>query len=234
MFLRPALVLFLAACYPILAMAQLMQPGGAPGYMPRFAVLLGKPVQTELKITPEQWKKIEAKIKELAPEGSSVRMPDYQAGKEGDQSRVTMRFRFKSDNNGAIDPKTLPMMPNLPDFKKIDEEVLKLLEPPQRDRLRQIVLQRTGLTALAQEDVAKEVELEPEQKEMIKHILEEQKKKTTEMLKQMIAERKMDQESLQAHTKKQREQAETDIGLLLTPVQQSKWEELQGPRFEKK
>src|SRR5947208_2269451 len=37
---------------------------------PKFPMLASKPVQQELKLTDEQTKKIQAKIKELMPEGS--------------------------------------------------------------------------------------------------------------------------------------------------------------------
>jgi DNA gyrase/topoisomerase IV subunit A len=245
MLLRLA-VLTLCCLMPAAVSAQTFQiggPGGANFSMPKYMMLYTKAVKDELKITAEQDKKIQAKIKELTPEGGMVFAPQGKEGGSSEGPKVTMSFSFKSaDGNGAasppvaIDGSKLGALPGMPDFKKIDEEVNKLLEQPQRDRLKQLALQRQGLSALAQDDVAREVQLEAEQKEMVKHILDDQRKKTQEFFQEMMQNNggqfNIDRTKVTEHMKKQREQTESDLAIVLSPEQKTKWEELQGPKFD--
>jgi len=127
-----------------------------------------------------------------------------------------------------IDPSNFKM----PDFKKIDEEVLKPLEEHQVNRLKQLHLQQQGLRALAQEKVANEVGLHQEQRELIKHIMEDQRKKTMDLVMQMRGEGGLSPQALGEEMKKQREAAEKDIALLLSDEQKEKWEKLTGPKFD--
>lgn len=221
------------------AQGQVFQMGGpGGGSMPKYTLLFGKSVQQELKLSEEQVKKIVAKVKELTPEGSFA-MPS--AGKGGDDSgqpKVMMSFSFKSSDGAAsppagvaIDPSNM-RIPGMPDFKKIDEEVNKLLEQPQRDRLKQLALQRQGLSAITQEEVAKDLQLETEQKDLIKEIMTDQRKKTSEFFQDMMANGGIQQDKVAPFMKKQREQTENDLAIVLTPEQKTKWEELQGPKFE--
>lgn len=243
MFLRSLTVAAFTLLLQLNIYAQSFQIGGGSGYTPRFPMLMSKAVQEELKLTEEQTKKIQAKIKEQFPEGSMMRMPSGEKGGEEGAPRVMMSFSFKAGNGAAppvgggiaFDPGSMPIPPVLPDFKKIDEEVIKLLEQPQRDRLRQITLQRTGLSALGQEDVAKDIELDAEQRDMVKHILDDQRKKGMEHIQKMIASGGgIQQDQVSTFMKKLREQTESDLGLILTPEQQTKWEEIKGPKFDKK
>lgn len=236
------MVAVLAALIPLAAYGQVFQfGGGGSAYSPKYPMLFSKAVREELKVTEEQNKKIQAKIKEHTPEGSMIRMP--AEGKTGEESgpKVMMSFSFKSADGAppvggiALDPSKLGTMPGMPDFKKIDDEVNKILDQPQRDRLRQIQLQRIGLSALGQEEVAKEVELEAEQKDMVKHILDDQQKKTQEHFQKMLANGGgIQQDQVASFMKKLREQTESDLAVILTPDQQAKWDQLKGPKFDKK
>jgi len=218
---------------------------------PKFPLLMSKNVQQELKITDEQNKKIQAKVKELMPEGSFMSRPLEGKGGAavagGDESVPKVNFgvviQGKSEGGAASPPIVLGNAGNIklgeggtftmPDFKKIDAEVEKLLEQPQRDRLKQLVLQRTGLSALAQEPVAKDVGLDDEQKDLVKHIMEDQQKKTREFFQNMIsAGDGFSQEKIGEFTKKMREQVESDLAIVMTPDQKSKWDEMLGAKFE--
>ncbi len=217
---------------------------------PKFPMLASKPVQQELKLTDEQTKKIQAKIKELMPEGSIMSRPEVKggggaaAGGDAAPPQVTYGVVIQGKSaGGAAAPPVVLGSPNfklgeggqftMPDFKKIDAEVDKLLEQPQRDRLKQLSLQRTGLTALAQEHVAKEVGLEDDQKELVKNIMEDQQKKTREFFQNMIGGGAgFSQDKAAEFMKKQKEQTESDLAIILSPDQKAKWDELLGPKFE--
>jgi len=219
---------------------------------PKFPLLASKPVQQELKLTDEQTKKIQAKIKELMPEGSFMSRPEVKGGSGaaagGDAAPPQVNFGIVIQGKGAGGGAAPPVVFGggganiklgeggnftMPDFKKIDAEVDKLLEQPQRDRLKQLSLQRTGLSALAQEHVAKEVGLEDDQKELVKSIMEDQQKRTQEFFQNMIgAGNGFSQEKVGEFMKKQKEQTESDLAIIMSPDQKAKWEELLGPKFE--
>ena len=221
---------------------------------PKFPMLSSKPVQQELKLTDEQNKKIQAKIKELMPEGTFMSRPEIKGGGGGaaagggDAAPPQVNFGVVIKGGGPGGAAAPPVVFGggganiklgeggqftMPDFKKIDAEVDKLLEQPQRDRLKQLALQRTGLTALAQEQVAKDVGLEDDQKELVKHVMEDQQKKTQEFFQGLIgASGTFSQDKVGEFMKKQKEQTETDLAIILTPDQKAKWDELLGPKFE--
>lgn len=233
-------------CGSSVSQAQFMQMA-----TPKFPMLMNKAVQQELKLTDEQNKKIQAKVKELMPEGSPmINRFEAKAGDKaaaGDDSAPKVNFGIVIQGSGqggaAPPPIVLGNAGNIklgeggqfmmPDFKKIDAEVEKLLEQPQRDRLKQLSLQRTGLMAIAQEQVAKDIGLEDDQKELVKHILEDQQKKMQEYFQNMIAAGNgFSQEKIGEFTKKQREQTESDLGIILTPDQKAKWDEMTGTKFD--
>jgi hypothetical protein len=233
-------------CGTSVSQAQFMQMA-----TPKYPMLMNKAVQQELKLTDEQKNKIQAKVKELMPEGSpfmnrfEAKGGDKAAGGDGSAPKVNFGVVIQgSGPGGAASPPIVLGNPgsiklgeggvlNMPDFKKIDAEVEKLLEQPQRDRLKQLALQRTGMVALAQEQVAKDVGLEDDQKELVKHILEDQQKKMQDYFRSMIeAGNGFSQEKIGEFTKKQREQTESDLSIILTPDQKAKWEQLLGAKFD--
>ncbi|HQR09180.1 MAG TPA: hypothetical protein PLN21_20330 [Gemmatales bacterium] len=233
-------------CGTSVSQAQFMQMA-----TPKFPLLMNRMVQQELKLTDEQNKKIQAKVKELMPEGSPfVNRIETKGGDKAassDDSAPKVNFgvviQGKGQGGAASPPVVLGNGANfkvgeggsftMPDFKKIDAEVEKLLEQPQRDRLKQLALQRTGMVALAQEQVARDVGLEDDQKDLVKHILEDQQKKMQEYFRTMIeAGTGFNQEKIGEFTKKQREQTESDLAIILTPDQKAKWDELLGAKFD--
>ncbi len=233
-------------CGTSISQAQFMQMA-----TPKFPMLMNKPVQQELKLTDEQIKKIQIKVKELMPEGSAfmnrieAKGGDKAAGGDNSAPKVNFGVVIQGrSQGGAASPPLVLGNPgtfklgeggaiNLPDFKKIDAEVEKLLEPQQRDRLKQLALQRTGMTAFAQDQVARDLGLEDDQKELVKHILEDQQKKMQDYFRTMIeAGNGFSQEKIGEFTKKQREQTESDLSIILTPDQKAKWEEMQGAKFD--
>lgn len=208
------------------------------GTMPKYPLLMSKAVQQELKISDEQNKKIQTRIKELIPEGSFMMPPAAAGGGEAGAPKVMMSFSFKGAEGGAPpagivgNPEKLGVLPGMPDFKKIDEEVNKLLEQPQRDRLKQIALQREGISAVAHDDNSRVLQLDDEQKELIKEALDHQSRKMQETVQKMLADGGVQQGQLGSLFKKLREQTEKDIQTILSPEQLKKWEELTGPKFD--
>lgn len=244
--IRLVVLVGVLACGTSFSQAQVMQMA-----TPKFPMLMNRPVQQELKLTDEQKTKIQAKVKELMPEGSpftnriEAKGGDKAAGGDDSVPKVNFGVVIQGRGEGGVaappivlgNPGSFKLGEGgsftMPDFKKIDAEVEKLLEQPQRDRLKQLALQRTGMVALAQEQVAKDIGLEDDQKDLVKHILEDQQKKMQDYFRSMIeAGNGFSQEKIGEFTKKQREQTESDLAIILTPDQKAKWEEMLGTKFD--
>jgi len=215
-----------------------------------YFLLFNPVVQKELKLSEEQKKKIQAKIEELTPQGPMIQLGGSNksaSGTSGDrksgdaQGNEGAKVTFQIGGGGGKLAATPPIVIGgggeggvfrMPDLKKIDTEVDKLLDEKQRARLKQLNLQTQGMMALAQDPVAAEVGLEDDQREMLKHILQENSQKTKDLLAQLREEGSFSPQGFGEHMRKQRETTEKDIGLLLTEEQKAKWAKLTGPKLD--
>src|SRR5258708_5663156 len=88
---------------------------------PKFPMLASKAVQQELKLTDEQTKKIQAKIKELMPEGSFMSRPDGKGGDGaaagGDAAPPQVNFGVVIQGKAAGGASAPPIVLGSPNFK---------------------------------------------------------------------------------------------------------------------
>lgn len=223
--------------------------GGGGGAAASYFLLFNPAVQKELKLTDEQNKKIQAKIQESMPQGGTFQIGGEVKGgtakagdgkggdaKGGEGPKISFQI---GGGNGAKAGAAPPIVIGgdgsnfrMPDFKKIDQEVNKLLDEKQRDRLKQLGLQTQGMMAVGQAKVADELGLQEEQRDIIKHILQEHGQKTKDLLTQLREEGNLDPQSFGERMRKQREATEKDLGLILTDEQKEKWSKMTGPKFD--
>ncbi len=166
-----------------------------------------EPVQTELKITPDQKTKLEAisqayrdEMRELVPFGEGVSREDTRAKMEENREKLAQLGRDTE--------------------KKVDE----LLNADQQKRLNEIALQASGPEALRREDVASKLKLTPEQKQKIEQLLDEQAEKRREAFGQDNGGR----EALD----RIREETDKQVAAILTDEQKTQWKEMQGKEFD--
>ena len=192
------LVVAIAAMACGTAQAQQRQrPGGGPGGFgggPLF--LLGqKSVQEELKLSDEQVKQ----IKELADK----QRESFQGLRDLSQEERRTKMQEAAKTN--------------------DKAIGKILKPEQYKRVRQIALQQQGARALGNEEVAKALKINEEQKDKINEI---QTKAFEEMrgLGRDEEARKKRQEMMKATNEK--------VMGVLTSEQKTKLKEMQGEPFK--
>jgi hypothetical protein len=187
---------------------------------PKFPLLLNKDVQQELKISTEQLKKIQ----EILPASSGF--PFAPGGQGGGQFKIMVA----PGGGNKLPEGGIRALPSFPDFSKTDDDLNKVLDQPQRDRLKQLWLQQQGLMALAQEKVADDVGLEAEQRTLVKEAIDHHQTSMRDFI--MDPENRTDQTKIRDFFKTQRERTENDISLLLSDKQKENWQKLLGPKFD--
>lgn len=188
----------LAAGILSLAVSPIMAQGPG-GFRPSPLMLLGqKSVQEELKLTADQIQKVEAAFQK--------QMESFQGFRDLSGEERTKKFQEMTKEN--------------------EKFVADNLKPDQAKRLNEISLQRQGAGALADEKVAKELNLTDDQKGKIKDILEDSRNQIQELSQGGFSE--------EARTKSQeiRNAATGKAMNLLTADQKTKWKEMTGEPFK--
>jgi len=193
------------------------QPGGGRGGFGRgmmqspaamWGMLLQAPtVQKDLNLTEDQ----QAKIKELS-----------------EKARAGMAELFQ----GMRDLSPEEQQARRAEMGKRAEEQRKSLEgillPNQVARLKEIVLQRRGLSALQDKEIQETLALSDEQKEKLKTIQADARKKSQEVFQNQDLEQQARREKLQ-EIQKEASEAATAV---LTSEQKEKFEKMQGTKLD--
>lgn len=166
-----------------------------------------EPVQTELKVTPEQKTKLEAiaeayrdELRELVPFGEGTSREEIRAKFEENREKITQLGRDTE--------------------KKVDE----LLNADQQKRLNEIAIQAAGSEALRREEVASKLKLTAEQKQKIEQLLDEQAEKRREAFGQGSGGREA--------FERIRDETEKQVAAILTDEQKTQWKAMQGKEFD--
>jgi hypothetical protein len=179
------------------------QRGGGRGFgggFNTYGLLVQKSVQQELKLSAEQIEQLTAELdKQRAARGELEGL-----GREERQAKFAERR------------------------KAAQEELSKILKPDQLKRFNQIVLQRRGPQALADNETAAAIGLSDDQKQKVQAIDEELRGQMRELFQVGADDRdeaRKKMESLRTSTNEK-------LQALLTPEQQARWKELTGEPFK--
>ncbi len=116
----------------------------------------------------------------------------------------------------------------MPDMAKANErQVSQILKPEQRQRLKQLRLQRDGAMAIADPEVASNLQLSGEQREKIKSITDDMRKEFGELRQSGAPPEEMRQKMGEL-----RKSTNDKIMEVLTEEQKAKWKEMQGAPFK--
>lgn len=181
---------------------------------PKFPLFLEPAVRKELQFTPEQERKVEEALGAISG-----------GGEEGGGGRITIRI---GPGGGGAD--------ELPDFKKIEKDLLAILDAKQKERFKQIWLQRHGAQCLADAEVAKDLNLNDAQKDLVKDIQDQHQEEMQKLMREAFqgggdgGAFRIDEKKL----KELRDRTEKNTLEILTKEQTEQWEKLMGPKFEPK
>jgi len=116
-------------------------------------------------------------------------------------------------------------------MQKWDEALGKVLQPSQKARLRELQLQAEGESALARPDVAKELNLNEEQRKKVTDILTQYRQKQMQLWQQGRGP-DVDRQALFQQIQQLRQQMDKELLAVLSAQQQEQWKKMQGKPFE--
>ena len=170
--------------------------------------------QKEIGVTDEQKKLVEDMLKDVRGAIGANREDAKGLSKEDRKKRF-------EEAGKDIAEKT----------KKANEMAKLILEPKQLDRLEQLRLQRVGVAAFADSEVAGKLVLTQDQKDKIAKLREEARsdRGSNENLKNASKE---DRKQAFDKARERGEKTQADILAFLSADQKTKWEQMQGKKFE--
>lgn len=178
-------------------------PGGRGMFQPNAAMLLRDPkVKEELKLTDDQ----KAAFEKIDEKYKS-KFEDAQ----GDREKMTELFKSASED--------------------VDKVVADSLKPDQQKRLKQLLVQRSGINAFSKDDVKTALKLTDAQEKDIKTTQDELRKDREDLFKDVGEDREKRAEAgkkLQAMQK----DAMDKIVEGFSDDQKKEWKELTGEKFE--
>jgi uncharacterized protein len=183
------------------AVASTQPPAGRFQRGPSAAMLLQQQsVQKELKLSRDQLKKVEDLSGKMRE-----KMQDIFALEEPERGKKLQVLNQENDRTLAA-----------------------ILMPEQTKRLKQIVYQQQGTSALATKDVARAIELSDEQQKQIADISEETGRKTRELLRPGSPPDEATRTKMEAL----RKAGSDKVLAVLTDAQKRAWQDLQGEPFK--
>jgi len=184
-----------------------------------LGLLRSEQVQKELDLVDEQVDKLKEISETLQPEMRGRFAALRELGPEERRQKIAeLREKAKSRAEEVR--------------KKIDEVLL----PHQRDRLKQIILQLRGHSALDDQEIAKELGITENQEEEIRRIrtkIQDRMRAMWEGLRSLgPEERRAKAAALREEVRKLRQEAVQQALGILTPEQTEKLEKMKGEKFE--
>ncbi|HZO91897.1 MAG TPA: hypothetical protein VFB38_26505 [Chthonomonadaceae bacterium] len=185
--------------------------GGMMGMMGRggaFMLLRNKSVQDELKLTPQQIEKLDAKQQEL---------------------RQAMRDQFQNPSNDPEERRS--RMTRIQEMQQ--KAIADILDSKQLTRFKQIELQQEGPAALTRKDVADQLNLTDEQRNQVRNIQEDAQARMQEMM-QGVDFRNMspeDRQQLMQKFQAARKEFNDKYLAVLTEAQKEQWNKMLGEPF---
>jgi hypothetical protein len=197
----------------VLSPAADAQGRGMRGFGPSVTRLLLMPeVQTELKLDSD----VIEKVKAFAEESQGKLRDEMQLVRDQGLDEAEMRAELTDV---------------MEQFRVKDmEEAAKLLSSDQMNRVKQLMLQQQGISAVVQKDVAQAIGLNEADREKIKTALDELAEASRQQMQDLF--QSGDREQIQKAMTENRKKAEEAVMAALSDEQKTKFTELKGAEFK--
>jgi hypothetical protein len=114
--------------------------------------------------------------------------------------------------------------------EKLAGHLKDVLQPAQRDRLRQVTLQQEGAFALGQDDVRKELKISQEQMKKFMGVVQDLQRNVESLVKEVQAGG--NPAEIRPKIEQLRKDHAQKLEAILTDAQKKQWKEMLGPPFE--
>jgi hypothetical protein len=206
----------------LIGSSAMAQPGrgggfGAPGGMMGGGLLglaMMEAVQNECEILEDQVTEIRQVAEKLRPQRGEGDRPDWRNMSEQERQAAMEQMREQAAKQAAA----------------ANQELEKILLPPQMKRLKEIALQQQGSRALTTEEVATALNLNAKQKERIAAQLEENQGQMRERMQGIM--QAGDREAAGERMRQLRTEMDGKVLAILTSAQKAKFEEMKGDEFD--
>ena len=197
-----SLLLILLANRCIAAEPSAATAGALPVIDPTVWLIRAPTVQTELRLDAQQQRRMQQLLVEFDPQMWLLRdvSPEQSDGAERWQAVL----------------------------EKLHGQLDVMLEEAQRTRLRQLVVQAQGTTALRKPGFAGQLQLTPSQREAIGQIMDE----TAQQLRSLQPSEGGDPDALREQVTQLRTREQLRVLELITPEQRARWIQLRGEVFD--
>jgi hypothetical protein len=185
-------------------------PGGMMGGGGLLGLAMNEAVQKEAEIVEDQVAELRQLAEKLRSERGQADRPDWRNMSEEDRQAAMTQMRDQMAKQTAA----------------ANQEVEKILLPPQVKRLKEIALQQQGIRALTNDEVATALNLNATQKEKIAAQIEENQGQMRERMQGI------DRANWREEAAKIRTEMEGKVLSVLTSAQKAKFEEMKGEAFE--
>jgi hypothetical protein len=189
------------------------QGRGMRGFGPSLTRLLLIPeVQTELKLDSD----LIEKVKAFAEESQTKLREEFELVREQGLGEAEMRAE---------------MADVMEEFRVKDTaEVAKLLSPEQFDRLKQLMLQQQGASAVVQKDVAEAIGLAEDERAKLKQTIDELNDASRQQMQDLF--QSGDREQIEKVMAENRQKIDEAVLAVLSDEQEEKFIELKGAEFK--
>ena len=175
---------------------------------PPFIVFRDK-VLDELKVSDDQREKLMQLVMEQVMETGPFLESLAEAGPERDKKLEEHRKKAQ---------------------EKLAGHLKEVLQPAQRDRLRQVTLQQEGAFALGQDDVRKELKITQEQMMKFMGVVQDLQRNVQTLVKEVQAGG--NPAEIRPKIEQLRKDHAQKLEAILTDAQKKQWKEMLGPPFE--
>jgi len=191
-------------------------PGGMMGgvTVSPIMILLAPSVQKEVKLNEEQKTKV------------------YSYAKTATQKQREM-MQAVAFGGGNANPQMM-MQAGMQIRHELDQGLAKILEPKQKERLDQIVLQAEGPLAVARPEIADKVGLNDEQQEYVQRIMMEMRRNLFMSVRQGAANGQFNPGQMKSLTAQLRAGAVQEVGKILDRKQKNTFNKMLGEPFDMK
>ncbi len=186
-----------------------------------FGLLRIEEVQKEIELLDEQQTQIEEYTNELraqrgGPEGRE--RPDFRSMSEEERQKAFEDMRKRMEEH----------------MKASNAKLKEILLPHQVKRLEEIALQRRGVNALSDPEIAEKIGLSDSQKKELEEAQAANRETMIARGRELFqrGRERPDREKVREQFNKLREEADARLLAVLTPDQMKKFEELKGEPFE--